>query len=202
MRREKELFHTKLLLIWNLFLLNQIKTFAKKQIFFSELKLSAVHDEDYENSKYLYQTLQIRNLGDFNDLYNAQNVILLTEIIESRFQAMQDTYGFNPRKCNSASSMSSCIEREMPKIILALPTKYEHVEIFKEIVIGGFSCVNTRLAFDSQILLPNLLDKNDLENNLMNQDFNYKVFDNLKLDKEKVKKRVITKILKLDENNQ
>ena len=202
MRREKKLFHTKLLLIWNLFLLNQIKTFAKKQIFFSELKLSAVHNEDYENSKYLYQTLQIRNLGDLNDLYNAQNVILLTEIIESRFQAMQDTYGFNPRKCNSASSMSSCIEREMPKIILALPTKYEHVEIFKETVIGGFSCVNTRLAFDSQILLPNLLDKNDLENNLMNKDFNYKVFDNLKLDKEKVKKRVITKILKLDENNQ
>ena len=202
MRREKELFHTKLLLIWNLFLLNQIKTFAKKQIFFSELKLSAVHDEDYENSKYLYQTLQMRNLGDLNDLYNAQDVILLTEIIESRFQAMQDTYGFNPRKCNSASSMSSCIEREMPKIILALPTKYEHVEIFKETVIGGFSCVNTRLAFDSQILLPNLLDKNDLENNLMNKDFNYKVFDNLKLDKEKVKKRVITKILKLDENNQ
>ena len=202
MRREKELFHTKLLLIWNLFLLNQIKTFAKKQIFFSELKLSAVHNEDYENSKYLYQTLQIRNLGDLNDLYNAQNVILLTEIIESRFQAMQDTYGFNPRKCNSASSMSSCIEREMPKIILALPTKYEHVEIFKETVIGGFSCVNTRLAFDSQILLPNLLDKNDLGNNLMNKDFNYKVFDNLKLDKEKVKKRVITKILKLDENNQ
>ena len=202
MSREKELFHTKLLLIWNLFLLNQIKTFAKKQIFFSELKLSAVHDEDYENSKYLYQTLQIRNLGDLNDLYKAQNVILLTEIIDSRFQAMQDTYGFNPRKCNSASSMSSCIEREMSKIILALPTKYEHVEIFKETVIGGFSCVNTRLAFDSQILLPNLLDKNDLENNLMNQDFNYKVFDNLKLDKEKVKKRVITKILKLDENNQ
>ena len=202
MRREKELFHTKLLLIWNLFLLNQIKTFAKKQIFFSELKLSAVHDEDYENSKYLYQTLQMRNLGDLNDLYNAQDVILLTEIIESRFQAMQDTHDFNPRKCNSASSMSSCIEREMPKIILALPTKYEHVEIFKETVIGGFSCVNTRLAFDSQILLPNLLDKNDLENNLMNKDFNYKVFDNLKLDKEKVKKRVITKILKLDENNQ
>ena len=202
MRSEKELFHTKLLLIWNLFLLNQIKTFGKKQIFFSELKLSAVHDEDYENSKYLYQALQMRNLGDLNDLYNAQYVILLIEIIESRFQAMQDTYGFNPRKCNSASSMSSCIEREMPKIILALPTKYEHVEIFKETVIGGFSCVNTRLAFDSQILLPNLLDKNDLENNLMNKDFNYKVVYNLKLDKKKVTKRVITKILKLDENNQ
>ena len=115
---------------------------------------------------------------------------------------MRNTYGFNPRQCNSASSMSGCIEREMSKIILALPTKYDHVEIFEETVIGGFSCVNTRLAFDSQILLPNLADKIDLENNLMNKNFNYKVVYNLKMNNEKTKKRVITKILKLDENNQ
>ena len=94
-----------------------------KSEFFSGLKQSVVNDEDYENPKYLYQTLKMRNLGDLNDLYNTQDVILLTEIIESRFQAMQNTYGFNPRKCNSASSMSGCIEREMSKIILALPTK-------------------------------------------------------------------------------
>ena len=106
---------------------------------------------------------------------------------------MQNTYGFNPRKCNSASSMSGCIEREMSKIILGLPTKYDHVEIFEETVIGGFSCVNTRLAFDSQILLPNLADKIDLENNLMNKNFNYKVVYNLKMNNEKIKKRVITK---------
>ena len=72
----------------------------------------------------------------------------------------------------------------------------------EETVIGGFSCVNTRLAFDSQILLPNLKNKDDLENNPMNKDYNYKIVYNLKMNNEKVKKRVITKILKLDENNQ
>ena len=36
---------------------------------------------------------------------------------------MQNAYGFNPRKCNSASSMSGCIEKEMSKVILTLPTK-------------------------------------------------------------------------------
>ena len=176
--------------------------FWEKTEFFSELKQSAVNDEDYENSKYLYQTLKMRNLGDLNDLYNTQDVILLTEITESRFQAMQNTYGFNPRKCNSASSMSGCIEREMSKIILALLTKYDHVEIFEETVIGGFSCVNTRLAFVSQILLPNLKNKIDLEKNPMNKDFNYKTVYNFKMNNEKLKERVITKILKLDENNQ
>ena len=54
-----------------------------KSEFFSDLKLSAVDDESYENSKYLYESLKIRNLGDLNDLYNIQDVILLTEIIES-----------------------------------------------------------------------------------------------------------------------
>ena len=142
MLREKELFHKKLLLTWILSLLNQIKIFGKTQ-FFSELKLSAGNDEDYENSKYLYKTLKMRNLGDLNDLRNTEDVILLTEIIESRFQAMEDTYGFNPQRCNSASSISGCIEREMSKIILALPTKHEHVKIFEETVIGSFSCVNT-----------------------------------------------------------
>ena len=72
-------------------------SFGKKTEFFSELKQSAVSDEDYENSKYLYQTLKMRNLGDLNDLYNTQDVILrtdvilLTEIIESRFEAVKNT---------------------------------------------------------------------------------------------------------------
>ena len=64
----------------------------------------------------------MRNLGDMNDLYNAQDVILLCGIIENRFQVMHHAYGFNPRKCNSASSMSSCIERKMSWVILSLPT--------------------------------------------------------------------------------
>ena len=39
---------------------------------------------------------------------------------------MQNDFGFNPRKCNSASSMSGCVEREKSKVILTFPTKYEH----------------------------------------------------------------------------
>ena len=127
----------------------------------------------------------MRNLGDLNDLYNAQDVFLLTEIIESSFQAMENSYGFNPRKCNSTSSMRGFIEREMSKIILALPAKYEHTKIFEQTVIGGFSSVNSRLAFDSQILLPNLGFKDDLNHNPMNKNFDYKIVYNLRMNDEK-----------------
>ena len=59
------------------------------------------------------------------------------------------------------------------------------------------------MTFDTHILLPNLEYKDDLEKNPLNKDFKYKVVYNLKLDGKKAqKKRVITKILKLDQNNQ
>ena len=132
----------------------------------------------------------MRHLGDLNDLYNAQDVILLSELIEKRFQFMQDKYGFNPRKCNSASSLSSRIEREMSKVIIAFPTNPDHVEIFEKTVTGGFSCINTRLAFDTQILLPKKEDGT--------RDNSFKVVYNINGENE----RVISKILKLDENNQ
>ena len=81
-----------------LFFIKPENGFWEKTEFFSELKQSAVNDEDYENSKYLYQTLKMRSLGDLNDLYNTQDIMF--QAIPSQFQAMQNTYGFNPRKRN------------------------------------------------------------------------------------------------------
>ena len=103
---------------------------------------------------------------------------MLSEVIENRFETMHKIYGFNPKKCNSASAMSGYIEREMFKIILALPTKLDHVEIFEQTITGGFSSVNTRLAFDTKILLlnlPKLKPNLDFENNPVSKDFDYKV---------------------------
>ena len=166
------------------------KDFWDKTDFYSELKQKHITDEEFENSKFLYKTLKMRNLGDLNDLYNAQDVILLCELIENRFQFMQDKYGFNPRKCNSASSLSGCIEREMSRVIISFPTNVEHLEIFEKTITGGFSCVNTRLAFDTTILLPKKIDGS--------RNFNFKCIYNINDEK----KRVISKILKLDKNNQ
>ena len=57
-----------------------------------------------------------------NVLYNAQDVVLLFEIAENKFQFMHDQYYFNPRKFSSASQLNRCIEREMSHVIIALKT--------------------------------------------------------------------------------
>ena len=121
-----------------------------------------------------------------NDLYNAQGVILLCKIAENRFQFMHDQYGFNPRKCNSASTISGFIEREMSRVITALLTPNEAVDFFEQTITGGFSLVNTRLAFDTEILLPNLISNNEEEKtDEFQKHYNYKICYNIRLKNEK-----------------
>ena len=61
---------------------------------------------------------------------------------------------FNPKKSNSASSFNGCVHRDKSKCLIDLPTDSEQVKLFEITLISGFSCVNTGLAFDFQILLP------------------------------------------------
>ena len=122
---------------------------------------------------------------------------------------MQDKTGYNPRIINSASKLSGCIQQEKSKCILALPINNTQMEIFEKTLCGGFSSVNTRLSFDTELLMPNLT-KSDYQNMNIDQGFkafkrdDLKIVYSLKLDGEKSfrKKRVITKIIKFDENIQ
>ena len=88
----------------------------------------------------------MRKLSDMNDLYIVLDVILLYKIFEHRSNIMQEIYGFNPSPCNSARTLDGCIQRNKPKVVLVLPTSPDVIQLFEKTVIGGFSCVNTRLA--------------------------------------------------------
>ena len=174
--------------------------FFEKREFYSELKQKFVSDEEYKNSFYLYKTLKMRNISDMNDLYNAQDVTLLYEIIENYFQLMYVKYGFNPRKCNSACTVSDCIERDLSKVIIALLASNKVVEVFEKTLSGGFSCVNTRLSFDTELRSLNANNMSvDGDENLY-KDYDYKICYRLKLDSDNwyESKRVISKTLKLD----
>ena len=185
------------------------KDFYEHTEFYSILKQSNVSFSEYENAKYLFKTIKMRNLGDMNDLYNFQDVTLLCEIIENRFQQMQEKFGFNPRKTNSASTLSGCVQRDVSKVIIALPTNFEHAEVFEKSLIDGFSCVNTRIGFDTEVLLPSFTQSEYAKMNI-DQSFqafknqNYKLGYKLKLDNDETYKdyRIISKIIKFDENNQ
>ena len=126
--------------------------------FYSNIKDDKMTNEEYENVKKFYQTMKLKDFGELNKTSNFQDTIILCEIFEQRSGQLQKRFKYNPCNWNSTSSFSGCAHRDQSKCLIALPTDAEHVRVFEKRLIGGFSCVSTRLAFDAQILL------NDKEN--------------------------------------
>ena len=137
--------------------------------------------------------MHLNKLSELNDIYNFQDTIILYEIFENR--AKKVILPYNPRSCNSPSSLSSCIHRFTSKAITALPTQAEVLELFEKTLIGEFTSVNMRLAFDSIILLP----KNSQGQYNENLEAIYKIKNEVKNIFED--KGVVTKTFKMNGNN-
>ena len=145
--------------------------------------------EDCQNVKNFYTLLKLSNLGELNKLYNFQDTIILCEIFEQRSDLLKQIFKYNPRKCNSASSFSGCVHHKKSKCCITLPPNADFIRVFEKTLIGSFSCVNTRLAFDTDILA--------------NDPKTEKVLTDVTINGKKNQlKRFSSKILKMDENNQ
>ena len=139
---------------------------------------------------------RLEKLSDLKDIYNFQDNIIFCDAFENRAVEMIKKTSYNPRKCTRGSSLSGCMHRFLSTAIILLPNQAEIVDLFKKTLIGGFSCVNTRLAFNSIILLPKI-SQNEPKKNLK---LIYKRNNELKNIFED--ETVVTKIINMDEHNQ
>ena len=160
------------------------ESFEKKD-FYSSLKEKDISGKDYEDVKKLFELLRMKTLGDMNRVYNIQDTLILCEIFEQRSILLQNLFKFNPRKCNSSSSFSGCVHRNKSKCNIVLPTDAKKIRMFEKTLISGYSCVNTRMAFDTE---PFLRDKENEKVVFEAADGEVKWFS--------------SKIIKMDENNQ
>ena len=92
------------------------------------------------------------------------------------------------------SSFSGCVHRDKSKVIIALPTETKTVQLFEKRLIGEFSAVNARLEFDINILFPNKDEASKRQD--------LKIVFNIKNNGKNETKRIVSKMLKIDENNQ
>ena len=159
--------------------------FFERDDFYSSLKEKDKSVEEYENVKKFFTVLRLKTLGDLNRIYNFQDTAILCEIFEQRASLLQKLFKFKPRKCNSASSFSSCVQRFKSKCCIALATDAEVIRVFEKTLIEGYNCVNTRMAFDTDVFLK------DPENEKL-----------LFKTAEGQLKRFLSKIIKMDKNNQ
>ena len=162
---------------------NISEEFFSYEDFYSDLKEKNISKEEYENVKKFCKILKLKTLGDLNRIF--QDTAILCEIFEERSSLLQKLFKYNAKKCNSASSFSGCLQRLKSKCSIALPTDAEIIKLFEKSVMGGYSCVNTRVGFDTGLFL-----KNTKKEKLIFKTAEGEL------------KRLSSKIIKMDENNQ
>ena len=159
--------------------------FFSYEDFYSDLKEKNISKEEYENVKKFCKILKLKTLGDLNRIYDFQDTVILCEIFLDISSLLQKLFKYNAKKCNSASSFSGCVQRLQSKCSIALPTDAEIIKLFERTVMGGYICVNSRVGFDTNLFL-----KNTKKENLI-----FKAAEG-------ELKRLSSKIIKMDENNQ
>ena len=124
-------------------------------MFYLDLKQENITEDAYEKAKYLYLVLKMRNIFDLNYLYIYQDVSILSKILENKCEMMHRTYRFNPRLCNLPVNYVGGSDRQKSKILTAMPTNGKIVQLNKKALTCRFSCINTCLIIDLEILMPN-----------------------------------------------
>ena len=124
------------------------------------------------NGRGVENCLKMRNLSDFNGIYNIQDVFILDVILEYRCQKIKDETGFDPRCSTSASTLRGAIERIKSKVILTYPRNAEVVDLMESLLNGGYSSVHRRLGFYTEMFTPKSADymkqKDDIIEQLKN----------------------------------
>ena len=84
---------------------NEIKLPDKKS-FYSELKKEDITDEDYKQAQKVWKTFNIKNLGEYHDLYVQADTLQLADIFENFRKTCLDIYHFDPAHFLSAPGLA------------------------------------------------------------------------------------------------
>ena len=96
----------------------------------------------------------MRNLSDFNDINNVQDVYISFVILKYRWEKIKESTGFSPRCFTYASTLSGATKRVKSKVILTYPRNVKIVDLMEKLLSGVYSSVYTRLGFDTEMFTP------------------------------------------------
>ena len=102
-------------------------TLRPKEAFYSNLNLENISDEDYAHAQKLWQVFEIKNRGEYHDLYVQSDTILLVDVFENFRNMFLEIYELDPVYLVSAPGLAqqACLKRTEVK--LELITNYDMV---------------------------------------------------------------------------
>ena len=96
------------------------QSLPKKTSFFSRLKQEKISDEDFEHAQKVWREFQLKNMGDFHDLYLKTDVLLLADVMENFRKLCEKHYGLDPAHFFTVPGMAWDAMLKMTEIELEL----------------------------------------------------------------------------------
>ena len=135
-------------------------TLPSKEAFYSNLNLEDIRDEDYAHAQKVCDVFEIKNLGEYHDLYVQSDTLLLADIFENFRNMCLEIYGLDPVYFVSASELAwqACLKKTEVK--LELLTDYDMILMIEKGIRGGICPAVPRYARANNKYMKNY-DKNN-----------------------------------------
>ena len=131
-----------------------------KKAFYSKLNLEDITDKDYAHAQKVWEVFEIRNHGEYHDLYVQTDTLLLADVFENFRNKCIDIYVLEPVYFVSASGLAwqACLKKT--EVELELLTDYDMILMIEKGIRGRICQAVYRYAKANNKYMKNY-DKNN-----------------------------------------
>ena len=108
-----------------------------KESFYSELNNEHITDEDYAHAQKVWSTFNIKNLGEYHDLYVQSDTLLLADVFENFRDKCIEIYELDPVHFLFAPGLAWQVCLKKTQVELELLTDNDMLTMYEEGTRGG-----------------------------------------------------------------
>ena len=112
-------------------------TIPPKEAFYSELNLENITDKDYEHVKKVWEAFEIKNLGEYHDLYVQCDTLLHADVFENFRDKCIEIYELDPAHYSYAPGLAWQARLKKTKVELELLTDIDILLMIEKGIRAG-----------------------------------------------------------------
>ena len=115
-----------------------------KENFFSIMNNEHISNKDYQHAKTVWETFNLKTMGEYHDLYLKSDILLLADVFENFRKTCLEYYKLDPCHYFTSPGLSWDAMLKMTNIKLELMTDIDMFQFIEKGMRGGISYIANR----------------------------------------------------------